>query len=182
MKRRTWHLLFGATALACAAAVLVNGLRLQQAVTLNRAVAAAREPAAGLAPADDAPREVRLARAIALADAGAYDAAFKAYGALISLGPLDAVGRRALYDLGNMHLRQGAADPGSALAMPMLELAKQRYRDLLRVAPDDWDARYNLELALRLAPETSGPQTADDNGPAERRSQRLRDFSTADLP
>ena len=38
-------------------------------------------------------------------------------------------------------------------SLPLLELAKQGYRDVLRDDPQQWDARYNLERALRLAPE-----------------------------
>jgi mxaK protein len=185
MKRRTWHLVFGAAALACAAAVLVNGLRLRQAAQINRAIAAAAQKPAEQDPAPapaDAPREMRLARAVALAQAGAYDAAFKAYGGLIQHDPLDAIGRQALYDLGNMHLRQGIGADASAPAMPMVELAKQRYRDLLRVDPDDWDARYNLERALRLAPEEQAPQAAQDNVPVERRRVQVHGFDAGDLP
>jgi mxaK protein len=185
MTRRTWHLLFGAAAIACAAAVLVNGLRLRHAAQINQAIAAAAQKPVGQDPApapNDAPRDVRLARALALAEMGAYDAAFRAYGGLIQQGPLDAVGRQALYNLGNMHFRQGAGADASTPAMPMVELAKQRYRDLLRVDPDDWDARYNLERALRLAPEEQAPQAAEDSVPVERRRIRVRDFDAGDLP
>ena len=185
MKRRTWHLVFGAAAMACAAAVLVNGMRLQQAAQVNRAVAAAAQKSAEQDPAPaptDAPREVRLARAVALAQAGAYDAAFKAYGGLIQQDSLDAIGRQALYNLGNMHLRQAAGAEASAPAMPMVELAKQRYRDLLRMDSDDWDARYNLERALRLAPEEQAPQAAQSSEPVERRRVQVHGFDAADLP
>ncbi|WP_280151605.1 MxaK protein [Piscinibacter sp. XHJ-5] len=185
MRRRTCHLLFGAAALACGLAVLVNGLRLQQARQTNRAIAAAARQPVGQDPApapSAAPREVRLARAIALAEAGAYDAAFKAYGGLIQQGPPDAVARQALFNLGNMHLRQGAAPDASVPAMTMVELAKQRYRDLLRIDPGDWDARYNLERALRLAPEEQAPQAEQDIEPVERRRVRAHDFPAGDLP
>lgn len=175
MKRRHVHGLFGAAALACAAVAAVDGWRLQQAQRANRAITAATAGAEAIDGA--APRDVRLARAGALAAAGDYDAAFKAYGALIEPDALDAVGRHALYNLANMHLRQGIATD----AMPMVELAKQRYRDLLRVAPDDWDARYNLERALRLAPEEQLGIDAGDS-PVERRNVRLPDFQTGDLP
>ena len=51
-------------------------------------------------------------------------------------------------------------------SLPLIELAKQSYRDLLREDPGDWDARYNLERALWLAPEVAEEGT-DQNRPSE---------------
>ena len=71
----------------------------------------------------------------------------------------------ALYDLGNLHLREGTRRHATAPeeALPYIELAKQHYRDVLRQRPTDWDARYNLERALWLAPEEE--QVAMDAAP-----------------
>ena len=94
----------------------------------------------------------RPAHALALTRAGRYEAALAAHKALVQQerGPLRAA---ALYNLGNLHLRQalrhGPERAGEAL--PLVELAKQSYRDALRAEPGDWDARYNLERALSLA-------------------------------
>jgi mxaK protein len=197
MRRRHVHALFAAATLAAAALLAVQGLRLVQAQRLAAAIDAASVPPAPQqsAAADellrDAPREVRLARASALAQAGATDAAVRLYGGLIEPGRLDAVGRLALYDLGNLYLRQGlgaaAAEaaqgrPGEAVAGPLVELAKQRYRDLLRADPGDWDARHNLERALRLAPEEQEAVAETDNVPVERRQVQLRGMTPGDLP
>jgi mxaK protein len=65
-------------------------------------------------------------------------------------------------------------------SLATLELAKQRYRDLLRVNPLDWDARYNLERALRLAPEEAA--FAEDAVPAEQRQVMLPGMVQRDLP
>src|SRR5690606_20115955 len=70
----------------------------------------------------------------------------------------------ALYNLGNLHLREALKD-GAAEAhryLPLIELAKQRYREALRRRPDSWDARYNLEAALLLAPEADDPAFEED--------------------
>lgn len=202
MRRRSVHGFFTVVALVGASVALVQGLRLQRAVSLNQQIAAtAAAPVEGdAAPAArDAPREVRLARAVALAQAGVFESAFKSYSGLIEPGRLDPVGRQALFNLGNMVLRQGtglapgtagagqspAATPGAqggADASPLIELAKQRYRDLLRADPGDWDARYNLERALRFAPEEQPAFAEDENVPVERRRVMLRGMEPGDLP
>ena len=118
--------------------------------------------------ADNLSPEGRLTRAVALANLD-YDAALAAFKAILQSNRED-LRRIALYDLGNLHLHQaikaGVADESQSL--PLTELAKQSYRDLLRINPYDWDARYNLERALRLAPEDED-DTDDDNTPADPR-------------
>jgi mxaK protein len=207
MKRVSVHAVFAVASIAAAAVATVQAVRLQRTNALNAAiVAAAQAPVAPAAAASaasdaastdalrDAPREVRLARATALSQAGAFDAAFKAYSGLIDPAALDGIGRHALYNLGTMYLRQalGAQPAGgdrpaataaaSAEAGPLIELAKQRLRDLLRAAPDDWDARYNLERALRLAPEENEAIAEEANTNVERRNVMLRGMDPGDLP
>ena len=55
----------------------------------------------------------------------------------------------------------------------------ENYRQVLRSAPDEWDARYNLERAQRLVPE---PEPGDDELPdlkrnAERAATTMRAYS-----
>ena len=60
------------------------------------------------------------------------------------------------FNLANLYFRQASQlrEAGTDdLAMPLLELAKQNYKEVLRTDNDRWDAKYNLELALFLAPE-----------------------------
>ena len=185
MRRITLHAAFGSLALSCAAVAATQAVRLRQTERLNADITASAQAPVGpdnpMLPLQDAAPEVRLAHAGALARAGAHDAAFKAYGGVIRSGELDALGRQALFNLGNMYLRQALA-AGSNEALPLVELAKQRYRDLLRATPDDWDARYNLERALRLAPEEQEAVAEDDNVPVERRRVMLRGMDPGDLP
>lgn len=186
MKRRTVHGLFfvACTGLAAMAGWHVWGA--WQAAQLDTAVQAAPScvKAGGLTGADTLPGAVVLACGNALAAAGTWEAAARTYGLLGQRAAQDASGRDALFNLGNLYLRQGMAvlDTEPAKALPLIELAKQRYRGLLRLDPQDWDARYNLERALRLAPEDelSPPQT--DNEVAERREMKLRDMNARDLP
>ena len=82
----------------------------------------------------------------------------------------------------NMHLRQALAartDGAEGQAMALFELAKQSYRDTLSIDPKDWDAKYNLERVLRLAPEAEeqelgeGPQVTRRRMPVIKRDVPL---------
>ena len=161
MRRRHVHAIFGLASLLAAALVVASGLRLAQAERVDRAMARATAPDA----ADRDVPQARFAQALALATAGRYEAALRAHKALLQdeQGPLREA---ALYNLGNLHLREALkAGPARAdAAGPLVELAKQSYRDALHADPMDWDARYNLERALQLAPEVD-EQATDDGEP-----------------
>ncbi len=203
MKRTSIHVIFAAVALCCTGVAAYDWARLRHAQHVNQAVAAAAAEtgkAAGKSGATGAPRnehgergngngngngdfrEVRLARAIALSNAGAYDTAGPLFEDLIRDDHLDEIGRAALFDLGNMYLREslGNNPSGTVQSVAIIEEAKARYRTLLRAAPDDWDARYNLERALWLAPETHA-----SNDSPEVKSQhnvKVSDPQSKDLP
>lgn len=60
----------------------------------------------------------------------------------------------AYFNRGNINLRQALTMTNSdARLIPLIELAKQDYRSALSLAPTMWDARYNLEVALRVVSE-----------------------------
>lgn len=183
MKRRTVHLVFGVLSLCCAGAALERGLRLRQTTGLNaeiaRIAAAPVSKEASALPPRSA-RELQLAQALALSQAGHHEAALKGYAALLQNGERDPVAQQALFNLANMYLRQGLAQ--EAGAAPLFELGKQRLRDLLRAAPQDWDARYNLERALRLAPEEQEAFSAEQQQSVEQRRVRVPGFVAGDLP
>lgn len=149
MKRRTMHALFAAVTVVCAAAAAREAVRLNDAERVNDAIVRAT----ALSTSSSLP-EAQFARAAALARTGKTDAALKAYKAIAQENRAD-LRVAALYNLGNLHIREaertGVDDPTQSL--PLIELAKQSYRDVLRAQPADWDARYNLERALQLAPE-----------------------------
>jgi mxaK protein len=183
VRRRAGHALFATASLALIALAAAQWLRLAQAERVDRAIALAAQGPPLTGP-DRLLPEARYAHALALARAGRYEEALAAQKAFVQAerGPLRLA---MLYDLGNLHLREalrkGPADIDTAL--PLVELAKQSYRDVLRADPEDWDARYNLERALALAPE------ADDEGaqPAEPVANKERTVTTAhvgrkDLP
>ncbi|HEX7155654.1 MAG TPA: hypothetical protein VF229_00470 [Burkholderiaceae bacterium] len=90
----------------------------------------------------------------------------------------------ALYDLGNVYLR-AALRPraeGAPAAMPLFELAKESFRSALYAEPDLWDAKFNLELALRALPDTETDDAdAGSNPHSERAVTTMRGF-TLGLP
>jgi mxaK protein len=148
MTRNRVHMLFGTVAVVFGIAAAWQAYRLDRTNTVNEAIAAAANPAA----LESALPEARFARAVMLAKAGVVDDAAKTYKLLIQENRTD-LKRAALYNLGNLHMREAAKFTGSSSALPFVELAKQNYRDLLREDSEDWDARYNLERALWLSPE-----------------------------
>jgi mxaK protein len=156
MRRRTIHASFAVAAALCGTMAVWCALRLNQATRINTAIAGAASSSASAAIESTVPR-AQLARAIILAGGGKFTAALKAYKALLDAP--DEVRLTALYDLGNLNMREAlknGADEAQR-ALPLIELAKQSYRDELRSDPFDWDARYNLERALWLSPEYDDP-------------------------
>jgi mxaK protein len=160
MRRLHGHLIFAAVA---AALSVVTGTEILQLVHAQEINASIRDGGAPEVP------EGRLTRAVALSKKD-YDGALATYKAIVQSGRED-LRRVALYDLGNLHLQQalrvGQSDEEQSL--PLIELAKQSYRDELRRNPNDWDARYNLERALRLAPEED--EDYEDTGPPTPKEQ-----------
>jgi len=61
----------------------------------------------------------------------------------------------AYFNRANINLRSARELPSDdAARIALVGLAKQDYRTALLIEPELWDARYNLELALLMAPES----------------------------
>lgn len=123
------------------------------------------------------PPALRFAQAQELAASGKSEAALTRYRGLH--GDL-LFGSAARYNSANLLMRQAialdAASPGAGQAIALIELAKQSYRDVLRVQPRHWGARYNMERAQRLQPDPdeSDPAIAEPRNDAERATARSR--------
>jgi len=172
-QRRT-RMLLGLFA-AVAVAAVVDGASAWRRHLWNEAILAGTLPA----EVKDAPKPVQFAQAHALAESGNVEEALPLYRRLEDDTPL---GQAARYNSANLLIRQaiavqGGAEPGKAI--PLIELAKEIYRDVLRVEPGRWDARYNLERAQRLLPDpdemdVAPPETRRD---AERAATTMRGYS-----
>ena len=177
MRRRSFHWMLGTAVTVFAALVAFQAERLHRARHINAAIAAA-----AVASLDRTVPEAQFARALVLSRAGDYEGALLAYKAVIQ-GKRTDLRRLALYNLGNLHMRAALKDPLAPAdqRLPLIELAKQSYRDLLRETPSDWDARYNLERALYLSPETQ-EDMADDGPPPPREHAISTNRAKLDLP
>jgi mxaK protein len=150
-----------AASLALTAALATESWQLARALRVNRLLVAGLAASGGsAAPAGDDPRLWMVAaRQPARAGYVAQAAALLRRAADASHG---RVREAALYDLGNLYLRealklkQSGAD---ASALPLVELAKESYRTALLERPDLWDAKFDLELALRLSPDPDPDDT-----------------------
>ncbi|GLK86068.1 hypothetical protein [Ancylobacter defluvii] len=76
----------------------------------------------------------------------------------------------AFYDLANArlrvalsHLESNEIDP----AVPLVRLAKEGYRRALTLDPGFWDAKYNLDIAMRLVRDFPQIETSGEEIPPE---------------
>jgi mxaK protein len=177
VRRRYVHLTFALAAAGCAAIVGYQALNLGRARHINAAIASA-----SVRSLDRSVPEAQLARAILLDKSGDYEGAMLAYKAVAQDGRPD-LRQLALYNLGNLHMRAALKENqvDAEQVLPLVELAKQSYRDLLREWPADWDARYNLERALYLAPE-GAEDLADDEPPSPKERSISTNRAKLDLP
>jgi mxaK protein len=185
MRRRSVHLVFGAAVLVCSAFAAYEGLQLKEASRANEAVASALRAPDSADPASlGALPEAQFAQAVVLAKQGKYDQALERY-KTVSRGNRADLATDALYNAGNLHFREALKEegPDSAVRMlPLIELAKQSYRTVLRRDPQRWDARYNLERALWLAPELDESLSLSVPRNAEDRVMSTLQSTRGDLP
>ena len=166
-------------ALAALALLLALGLwdgdRLRRVRSWNEQITSGK-----MEPADsDIPPEARFAIAFNAAINGNDQGALNGYREVQSTPRLAEAAR---YNSANILVRQaivlqGSPTPGQAI--PLLELAKENYREVLRVDSGNWDARYNLERAQRLLPDPDDNDldTSETPRAAERAATTMRSFS-----
>lgn len=156
--------------------VAAEAWRLQAAYADNAAIAAllaGRDAPLGGWVGRPAP--VLAARALYLARHGREDEAKVLWDALDGQGTGEERAQAA-YNLGTFYL-QAALDKVEAgrleQAATRAALAKQALRRALQWQPDYWDAKFNLEIAMRLLPEMDRFGQADEEEPPDARPKAL---------
>lgn len=118
------------------------------------------------------PAEGLFAQAYLRAQKGEREHAIALYKQVEAM-PDAALAQAAKLNRANLYLIRAMELHGTDnqnLGLPLAELAKVTYRAVLRVSPSDWDAKYNLERALRLMPD---PDDSDDTElPPPQQSER----------
>jgi mxaK protein len=165
-------------------ALVVESWRLASALRVNQQLAGrpADTPASVEPTASDPRVWIAVARQSDHAGRVAEAAALLRRAADASSGELRGL---ALYDLGNVYLREALRlrDAGAdASALPVFELAKQSYRAALFQRRDLWDAKFNLELALRAAPDADPDDLSAPQVPTGERAVTTMRAFTLGLP
>ncbi|MEQ1635903.1 MAG: MxaK protein [Methylococcales bacterium] len=117
--------------------------------------------------------ELSLARAFYLKQLHRYDQALITLGTVMEQGD-NRFKAKVRYNLGNIYLEQAMVEVEAtrlAAAMPLVGLAKQAYRQALTLDSGFWDAKYNLEVAMRLLPEMDKVNLQDDEVTNTKQSQ-----------
>jgi len=177
-----WRAQIGwAALLALVVCAAVDGWRWFDAARTNRAMADGSIADQDLARVPQA----IFAQAYHFAARGDDERALNLYKRLQDEG--GELAQAARYNAGNIHLRQAISlrrtrgDAALGALITPTELAKQAYRDVLRASPGDWDARFNLERALRLLPDQDDETAGGTPGHSERAATTMRNV-TLGLP
>jgi mxaK protein len=112
--------------------------------------------------------EVRFARAMYYQRQHRYDEALATLNLIMDKGDSN-LQTTLRYNLGNMYLQQAVEQLEANninAAQPLVALAKQAYRQALSLNSHYWDAKYNLEMAMRLLPEMDRIDMKDDESNA----------------
>jgi len=118
---------------------------------------------------ENTPALLVFAKARRLAEAGNPDEAIRLYAGLGNT-PAPDLRARAFHNLATLYLGDAAKRWNArgvleaARVGTQVELAKENYREALRLEPGNWDARFNLEYAWRITPPPKEKAKADFQG------------------
>jgi mxaK protein len=169
MERLSFHrrlpLWFHAALILALAGVVYEAARIERIVRLQHALA---EPSAIHVDSGTPPLLV-FAKARELERSGENAAAIRLY---LSLRDIEdaSLRERALHNLATLYLSEAAGlwNRRGVLEYPrvntLVELAKENYREALRLNPGNWNARHNLEYAWRITPPPREKSKSDFRG------------------
>jgi mxaK protein len=166
MKRFVHQLIWIAFVVSGLLAVFISWswLGVSQQNTLIGELLAGRD--AAIESFSSAPPEVRLARAIFLTKQHRPEDALATLSAILDQGD-SQLQTKIRYNLGNLYLSQAIAQVDAARtdeAQTSVTLAKQSYKQALQQDSQFWDAKYNLETAMRLLPDFDRINIEDEGG------------------
>lgn len=141
---------------ALSVALIAQCLMLFRAASHNHTIEKLLAGADITITADESP-ELVLARTYSLMRRNRADEALELFNQLQNKGD-EEFQSRLRYNLGNLYLSQAldlVTQGGIGRAFTLASLAKDSYREALRLNSQDWDAKYNLEVAMRLVPDLS---------------------------
>jgi mxaK protein len=119
----------------------------------------------------DAP-EWQIAHALGLQEAGRVEDALKMYHTVVVRTDVPReLAALAWYNAGNLHLRQVMQELDAGrheTAFARADRAKQAFRRALRLEPDHWDAKYNLEVVMTLRPDLPPAFDGQEEEPGEK--------------
>ncbi|QSA98434.1 lipopolysaccharide assembly protein LapB [Methylococcus sp. EFPC2] len=156
---------FYALAVLVLVGLAVETVRVYEASSLQNALAHPAE----IEIDDDTPPLLVFAKARSLEQSGEREEAIRLYGSLAKTEDPD-LRERALHNLATGYLREGAALWHSRGVLEysrvntLVELAKDNYREVLRLNPGNAGARHNLEYAYRITPPPREKPKADFQG------------------
>ncbi len=145
--------------------IIVQGFKLYTIYSLQQAI----EHPDAIIVDENTPSKLIFAKAMHLTQIGKTGEAIRLYSSLRNTKDLD-LRARSMHNLANIYLHDGAQHWNARGVLDynyvttQVELAKQNYREALRINPDNWDARYNLEYALRITPPPKEKPKSDFKG------------------
>lgn len=154
---------------ALCAGIALEGMKLRRDLAFNAALDDGQAAAAAGHPGAHG----KFALAYARQNDGDLDGALGTYGQLSeaeqhNVGVGTDLGERLRYNLSTLYLQKAveAADEQSdQTRLPLVELAKQGFRDVLRENPQHWPSRYNLTRAIALVPDLLEFSAEEDRMP-----------------
>jgi len=160
---------------AALAGVMASSISLWRAAADNRIIADL-QAGRNIEVTSTARPAVMLARALYLLDRDDIDPALPLVETLAAIGADGSPRHRAqavsaLYGMGNARMRQGLGliERGglSDGATAPIRLAKDAYTRALRLNPQHWDAKYNLDVASRLVRDFPVNDQEDEGDPPD---------------